>query len=102
MRSEIGMFCARQGGRGCHGKACYLVLRCDPGARGRVLIVLVWRCGLACHVCSSLVKGLKVKVEAPVMPGQLASSGLTISPEFKHDLVMFTAKAETKKVCVAC
>ena len=95
------MFRARQGGRGCRGKAWYLVLRCDPRARWRVLIVVL-RCGLACYVCSSLVKGLKVKVEAPVMPGQLASSGLTISPEFKHDLVMFTAKAETKKVCVAC
>lgn len=49
---------------------------------------------------SGLMKNLKIKAEAPCLPDKLAKNGLVISPEYKHELVMITAKAETAKSAV--
>jgi len=38
------------------------------------------------------MKGLKLKAEVPCLPAKLTAKGITISPEYKHDLLMFTAK----------
>jgi voltage-dependent anion channel protein 2 len=46
---------------------------------------------------SSLMKGLKLKADVPCLPAKLTSKGITISPEYKHDLLMLTAKTDTKK-----
>mmetsp|Transcript_78240 Transcript_78240/g.114581 ORF Transcript_78240/g.114581 Transcript_78240/m.114581 type:complete len:273 (+) Transcript_78240:51-869(+) len=49
---------------------------------------------------TSMMKGLKLKAEMPCLPDKLKKNGVVISPEFKHDSVMFTAKAESGKQCV--
>jgi len=46
---------------------------------------------------SKLVSGLKIKATAPCLMEKLMDKGLEIAPEYKHDLFMLTAKADTKK-----
>lgn len=43
---------------------------------------------LACAVCVCA----RLDNQAPCLPDKLAKNGLVISPEYKHDLVMITAK----------
>jgi hypothetical protein len=44
------------------------------------------------HKYSTLAKGLKVKLEVPCLPEKMSQDGVVFAPEYKHDMIMFTAK----------